>query len=184
MKIEFCLQEEDFVTWKLYEMVKSPKRFWSRIFIFILFFFSFIANVMLTTSYHNIVSVCIWGAWAVIGILVFIFFPKIDRKEITRMNINLVRKTYLEKFGKLTTIEFTDEFIFEQEGKNERKTDTQELQDINEIISHIFINIKGGESFILPKERISNINEVIFYLKDLSTRLNISYNRDINWKWK
>ncbi len=81
-------------------------------------------------------------------------------------------------------MEIREEYILAKDDGNEGKIMTSEIVEIDEIPSTIFIRLKGGQSFILPKKKIVNIEAVKRTLKELAVRLNIEYDDDEHWEWK
>ena len=67
---------------------------------------------------------------------------------------------------------------------SESKVLTTELEEICEIPTTIFVRLKGGQSFILPKDKITDLDNVKARLKELAKHLKIKYDTDENWKWK
>lgn len=82
------------------------------------------------------------------------------------------------------TLEFSNDFIIGRNDGSESKIATTELEEINEIRSAIFIRIKGGQAFVVPKDKIANIDSVRERLKELAAYLKINYELDENWEWK
>ena len=82
------------------------------------------------------------------------------------------------------TLEFDNDFIFVKEGKSESKVHTSEIMEINEILTMIFIKLKGGQSLLLPKNKIENIESLKTRLQELAVFLKINYSIDEKWAWK
>jgi hypothetical protein len=61
---------------------------------------------------------------------------------------------------------------------------TTELEEICEIPTTIFVKLKGGQSFILPKDSITDFDKVKARLKELADHLKIKYDTDEKWEWK
>ena len=61
---------------------------------------------------------------------------------------------------------------------------TTEIEEICEIPTTIFFRLKGGQSFILPKDKITDLENVKSRIKELADYLKIKYNTDEKWEWK
>jgi hypothetical protein len=61
---------------------------------------------------------------------------------------------------------------------------TTETDEIIEISTLILIRLKSGQSLIIPKLKIDNIEDVRAFLKSLADSLNINYLIEDDWKWK
>jgi|GEM_PF-7130472 len=48
----------------------------------------------------------------------------------------------------------------------------------------IFVRLKGGQSFILPKDKITDFDKVKVRLKELADHLKIKYINEEKWNWK
>ena len=73
-------------------------------------------------------------------------------------------------------------FVTKDEGV-ESKIIATETEEIVEIPSLFLIRLKSGQSLIIPKNKISNVDEVKETLINLASFLKISYNVEDNWKW-
>jgi len=61
---------------------------------------------------------------------------------------------------------------------------TTEIEQIHEIPTTIFVRLKSGQSFILPKDKIEHVHMLIVRLKELADYLKIKYEDDDTWEWK
>jgi YcxB-like protein len=83
-----------------------------------------------------------------------------------------------------TEMQFNSEYIITKEEGTEGRIFTSELESITEITKAVYILFKNGNSFILPKNKIDNINELIHWLKQLAAVLNRPYNSELDWVWR
>lgn len=58
------------------------------------------------------------------------------------------------------------------------------ILSIIELKEHIFLKIGVGQSIILPKDQIDNIEQLSTYLKTWASDLNIEYKNAPNWNFK
>ncbi|WNM18171.1 YcxB family protein [Flavobacterium capsici] len=58
------------------------------------------------------------------------------------------------------------------------------IEEIIEIKDYIYLKIKTGGYFILPKSKIENVTEVQINLASLAEKLKINYTKELEWKWK
>ncbi len=110
----------------------------------------------------------------------FTHFGKDDIKHYQ----GFIKENYKDRLGRTATLEFSNDYILAKDNGSESKVLTTEVEEIFEIPTTIFVRLKGGQSFILPKDKISNIDNVTTRLKELADYLKIKYERDDNWKWK
>lgn len=81
-------------------------------------------------------------------------------------------------------MEFNNEYILAKDNGNESKVLTTEIEEICEIPTTIFVRLKGGQSFILPKDKITDFDKVKVRLKELADHLKIKYINEEKWNWK
>ncbi|MDR3287766.1 MAG: hypothetical protein LBT27_10045 [Prevotellaceae bacterium] len=67
---------------------------------------------------------------------------------------------------------------------NNSVTNITNIEEINEIETLIIIKFKTAQSLIIPKDKITEPDNLKIKLKEISTRLNIAYNIDEKWRWK
>lgn len=110
-----------------------------------------------------------------------------DQKEKTKNKVTaplIYILPYKDRLDGIGTIKLSNDCILAKDDGSESKVLTREIETINEISSAIYITLKGGQSFILPKDKISDIDAVTIRLKELAAWLNILYNIDDTRKWK
>ena len=98
--------------------------------------------------------------------------------------MGFIKENYKDRLGRTATLEFNNDFILAKDNGSESKVLTTELEEICEIPTTIFVRLKGGQSFILPKDKIENFDNVKARLRELATYLKIKYETDEKWEWK
>ncbi|HEX2534497.1 MAG TPA: YcxB family protein [Chitinophagaceae bacterium] len=181
MTIELTLDENDFLTHQLFLASKSDrirrKRQRSR---FILpFIYLFFSLLFLLEERQGLAIV-----FFLFGLFWFIGFPYWDRKRYIKHYQGFIREHYKDRLGKGGTLEFTDEYITARDNGSESKVRTSEVEAINEVPSALFVRLKGGQSFILPKDKIRDPDQLIQRLKQLAGHLQIHYTVEESWAWK
>ena len=82
------------------------------------------------------------------------------------------------------TIEFEDDAILSKDYTGESRIYLSEIEALIEINDYFFLKCNSGDTLIIPKNRITSSEPIDLYLIDLSTRLKIIHDIDLNWKWK
>lgn len=181
MTIDYKIDENDFLTHQLFVASKSDrikkKRQKSKVIVPLIYvafglLFFFEDKFSLTIIFF------------VIGLLWFFIYPLWERRHYIKHYKGFIKENYKDRLGRSATLEFSNDFIIAKDNGSESKVLTTELEEINEIPSTIFVRLKGGQSFILPKDKIANIDNVKARLKDLAAYLKIKYNTDEKWEWK
>ena len=120
----------------------------------------------------------------IIGLLWFFIYPLWEKRHYIKHYQGFIKENYKDRLGRAATLEFSNDFILAKDNGSESKVLTTELEEINEIPSTIFVRLKGGQSFILPKDKINDIDKVKERLKELADYLKIKYDTDEKWDWK
>lgn len=180
MTVEFKLTENDFLIHQLYlasisERIRKKRQ---RNRIQFPLFFTIIALLLLAKSiFLGIVLFIFALSW-------FLFYPISERKHYIEHYQSFIKENYQERTEKLAFVEFNNDFIFSKDETSEAKVSTKEIEEIVELPTIIFVKLKGGQSLILPKENIKNIEALIVRLKELANYLKIDYTVNDKWEWK
>lgn len=181
MIIEYKIDENDHLAFHLYTASKSKqtkkRRFLSTIIISILYG-SFGLFDLINDKYVS------GSIFLSLAILWYFLYPIWDRKRYIKHYNKFIKENYSEAIGRLSVLEIKDDFILSKDNNSESKTSTKEISEINEIPSYIFIKLKNGLTYVLPKDKISDYDLVKKRLHELSKYLNLNYNIDENWKWR
>ena len=181
MIFEFTLNENDFLTFNLFVASKSERikkrRLRSRLAAPIVqaaFGLVFLFD-------HKILPGIIFLAFAPVW---YFIYPLWEKKYYTRSYTAFIRENMGALINKTVSLEFTDDFILAKESGNEGKIAYSEMESIHEIPSTIFIRLKGGKAFIIPKDQISNLEALKSILKELALVAKVNYEIDEKWEWK
>ena len=181
MLFEFTLDENDFLTFNLFVASQSERirkrRFRSRLAAPIVqaaFGLVFLFD-------HKILPGILFLAIAPVWYFVY---PLWEKKYYLRSYKAFIRENMGALINKTVSLEFTDGFILAKEGGNEGKIPFSEIDRINEISSAIFIRLKGGKAFIVPKDRISNPEALRTILKEIVSASQVAYETAEQWQWK
>ena len=181
MTIDYKIDENDFLMHQLFVASKSDrikkKRQRNKI-ILPLIYVAFGLLFLFEDKYSMTII------FFIIGLLWFFIYPLWERRHYIKHYQGFIKENYKNRLGKTTTLEFSNDFILAKDNGSESKVQTTELEEICEIPKTIFVRLKAGQSFILPKDKISNIDNVIIRLKELADYLKIKYDIDEKWEWK
>jgi hypothetical protein len=119
-----------------------------------------------------------------LGLLWFFIYPIWERRHYVKHYKGFIKENYKDRFGRNATIEISNDFIVVKDHGMESKVLTSEIEEINEIPSIIFVRLKGGQSLILPKDKIAEIGNLRIRLQELANYLKINYVVEENWNWK
>ena len=179
MKIEYTLQEEDFLEYQLYTTSKSEsiakKRLLSKFAVPVLYllvgvFFYFYDNN------QNAILICI--CLAALWILIYPFYSKYRYRH---SYLNHIKKRYTDRLNHVDSLKLGDHnyFYIEEQGK-EGKIKTSDVDKLIELNNHFFLQMKKGGAIIIPKNYVLNVEA----FKQEIIDLNINYVNDTEWRWK
>ena len=181
MKLEYSLEKNDYVTFHLFAASQSPRIIGirkNRRLLFPLIYLGF-----------SIVSYFIEGLglaliFFIIGLSWFLFYPFYERKRYIKHYEKFIDENHKNRFGKIETLEFEEEYILSKDYTGEAKLFISEIEELNEIKDYFFLKFNSGVSLIIPKSSINNLDQMNQYLKALILRLNRKHNIDLAWRWK
>jgi len=181
MILEYSLDQTDYLNHQLYiaskteRIIKKRKR--SKLLLAGLYIL--LGLLYLQGSMYS--QALVFG---LIGLLWYFLYPIWERRRYRKHYQKFIEDTYHERFGKTSTIELGKQLIHLKEQGSESSISTEEINEIIEIPSLLLIRLKGGSSILFPKDKISQLDELISTLKDLALHLNLAYQEENNWVWK
>ncbi|PIF30131.1 YcxB-like protein [Flavobacterium sp. 9] len=191
MRIEYTLEKIDFLRLHFYAASKSIILIRKRILSGISILSLILSILLLILGYLDSALVFI-----VSGIILYFFYPYIIKKrsflyftkKIEKKTNTIVAKiiekridsNYKNTYGKLINLEFEPDYIVIVNYVGEKRLRIKEISEINEINDYIFIKFSDGTIFILPKERITNKNELNSVLTKIVSDLNVTHNVDLS----
>jgi hypothetical protein len=181
MILNYKLDEDDFLTHQLFIASKSEriikKRQRSKIIVPLIY----IALGLFAYSKDDEILAFVFFIFSTLW---FFIYPFYEKRRYANHYISFIKENYKERLGRNCTLEITNDYIKAIDNGGELKVLTTELEEIYEIHTTLFIRLNGGQSFILPKNKIDEISELKIRLQELAAYLKINYVVDENWEWK
>ncbi len=181
MTVDYKIDENDFLTYQLYMASNSERirKRRQRNKVMVPGLYAAMAIVFLFMDKTSLAII-----FFIIAVLWYFFYPFYERKHHYNHFKGLIRENYKERLDRSGTLEINNNFILVKDDGSESKLLTKEIEGIDEIITTIFVRLKTGQAFILPKDKIKDLDLLINRLKELANHLNIVYKTDLNWVWK
>lgn len=181
MIIEYSIEEKDYLAYQLYTASKSDrikkKRLRNKIVSAIIYivggFF-----LLLLNNYPLAIT------FIILGLLWFFIYPLWERQHYVKHYQSFIKENYKDKLGQNIALELNNDYITARDNGSESKVMTKELVEINETSATFYLKLKGGQSFIIPKDKIKTVDSLTNTLKELANFLSIKYNLDDSWEWK
>ncbi len=181
MKIEYTLEKIDFIKYQLYSASKSERiiksRKKSRISMSIIYLIFGLLFFALADLLPAMIFIGVAIAW-------YFLQPYYMKKRYVRHFEKYIDENYQNRFGKPVSLDFNGEYIIATDYLGESRLKIKEIVEVNEINDYEFLKFSSGESLIVPKDRVENINELNNTLTEIVTELSINHNIDSGWKWK
>lgn len=181
MTIKYKLDENDFLTHQLFVASKSDrikkKRKRSKVLVPLVYIA--LGLYFLIENKYSLTIILF-----IIGLLWFIIYPLWEKRHYVKHYKGFIKENYKDRIGRIGTLEINNDYIIAKDNGSESKILTTELEEINEIPSSIIVRLKEGQSLLLPKDKVSDINSVSARLKELAIYLKIKYDIDEKWEWK
>lgn len=181
MTITLTLDKDDYLIYQLFTASKSErikkKRLKSKVILSLIYI---VFGILSFFEGKTILALIFF----IIGALWFFIYPLWESRHYVKHYQAFINENYKDRFGKPATLFLGSDIITTKDHASESSILTSELTEINEIPSAIFMRVKGGQSLILSKQKITNIIEVRTRLMALATHLKIDYNIDESWTWK
>jgi hypothetical protein len=181
MTFNYSLDKTDFLNYQLYTASKSKRIIRNRMRGKIVF--PVVCSIIgIWFLFENHFSSAIF--FFVMGSIWCIIFPILDGSRHVKHYSRFIEENYSEIFGSAIAFEISNEFILAKENGIESKIETKRILEINEISMNIFIRLMVGQSIILPKSKIDDVERLQIKLREIAAHLNIKYNIEDNWEWK
>lgn len=181
MKIEYKLEKIDFLKYQLFAASKSERIIKSRKNSRIRLPIVYLLLGLLLFAFADLIFALIFIG---IGVVWYLLHPYFMKKRYIRHFEKYIDENYQNRFSKTVTIDFEGEYIISTDYLGESKLKIREIAEINEIKDYIFLKFSSGESLIIPKDRLENVNELNNILTKIVSDLSINHNIDLDWQWK
>jgi len=181
IKTTYSLDENDYLSYQLHSAATNKRIKAKRKKEWIFTAITFISLGMLLYSNDN----RFLGNYFIGATILTIFcFPFYSRWRYKNHYLRHIKETYKNIFGKEVTLIISDSILQTNDDSGQSSVNISQLIEINETGQHFFLKMLSGQSVIVPKNKLDNLQEFSLTVKEISVKLNIKHNIDINWKWK
>lgn len=178
MEIEYSLSRADYIDFQLFAATKSEtiKKNKRKIRNRVPIVYLILGTVTLTLE-DKLLSIVFY----LIGVLWYLFYPKLTKSRYARHYIKYVDENFKNRFDTLIKAKISDDFklIETVDFEGESKFKTSEIERIFEIKRFIYVKMKSGSHFIIPKYKIENIDQLKQELKIVSETNNIEIEENL-----
>jgi hypothetical protein len=179
MEIEFSLSRADYIDFQLFaatksERIKKNKRnARNRLPIIYL-----IIGTILLVVVEDIIFAIIFYLF---GVLWYLLYPTLTKRRYAKHYEKYVDENFKNRYDTLIKFNLLDnyELIETIDFEGESKFKTSEIEKIFEIKRFIYIKMKSGSHFIIPKYKIENIDKLRQELITMSKTKNFEIETDL-----
>ena len=181
MTIQFTLRESDLLEYQLYvasqtEIVRK-RRLRTRLLIPIMYFFLSFFGFLTNKAVMSIVFI-------VVAILWYFLYPIRDRKRHIKYYQQFIQEHFRERIGNKVELILSLESLETKEIASESKYALSEVEHIVELKTTILIRLKGNKAFILPKDQITQPNELNTILQQIAKKASVTFDQFPEWEFK
>lgn len=182
MKYTFSLEESDYLTHQLFisstskQSLKNRRTSW----LLVSGSFAVLAFVMYDRG-DTFPAIC----FAILSVISFIFYPFYSQWKYKKHFSNHIKEHLSNNFGKQVSLEFKEDHIYADDGDNsESRIGFNLIKSVHELPDHYLIRLDSGQSVILPKLKIKELEQLKGDLKTLAETLQMNIIDNTQWRWK
>ena len=112
----------------------------------------------------------------------FLLYPKYAKYRIKKAVQRNIKEHASGLIGQEGSINFLQDHFLSQAAGSESKFDYKQITVIKEINTHILIQLKSAHHYIIPKDKINNLENLIKRLKEICQDFGLTYDLDLNFK--
>ena len=181
MILTYTLTGADFLNFQLYQATKSKRiknnRLKSRIAVVIVF-------ISLSFLFHTRNDVFLTRYFLVAAAVALLFFPYYQRWLYRRNYRKFVDENYKARVNKPFTLHLDEDKLWSKDEQSEGNISLASLKEIVEVPSAFYIRTATDMTLLLPKQQLSDENEVKLKLELTAKRFGFPYKQELNWHWK
>ncbi|MEQ9008478.1 MAG: hypothetical protein RLO12_01085 [Fulvivirga sp.] len=181
MTYTFSLDESDYLTHQLFNSSTSKLSLKNRRKSWLLVTGAFAVLAFVVYQNGDRVLGTYFGVFSVITL---IFYPFYIRWKYKKHFLNHIREHLSNNFGKTASLEFHDGYILTfDENKSESKISLNLIKSIHELPQHHLIKLDGGQTLIMPKDKVNDLQQLESDLTKLAESLNLRITDNTKWNW-
>lgn len=182
MKYTFSLDETDYLTHQLFISATSKPSLNGRRKSWLLVTGAF---GLLAFVFYQKDDVGLSNYFIFTSILSLIFYPFYIRWKYKRHFKKYINEHFSKNFGKKAYIELQEGHILTQdEDRSESKISCTSIESFHELPEHFLIRLNNGQSLILPKNKIEQLDQLRSDLSQLANKRQLLMTDNLNWKWE
>ncbi|MEO5890891.1 MAG: YcxB family protein [Ferruginibacter sp.] len=181
MTFTFTLTENDLLQSQLFIASKTARIKRQRVKTWLVYS---IAILLIGLMFYQSGNIVMTYYCLIFGIIFLCFFPLYQKSYYKKHYQRFIADTYKNRFGKTTTINFTEQYIETIDITGESKINLQEVENITETSNYFYVKMKTGGHLVIPKQKPGNIEQLRQEFKSICGKLSVHFIDDLTWRWK
>ena len=179
--LSYNLEKEDYLAFQLYNasISKSIKQNRSKSRLLLVSAFALLGLLMFVRN-SNLAAI----VFSVGSVITFLLYPKLLRNRYQKIYETHVADTFVPDSEGNGKLELENDRLIGSNSLSETMVKTDLIQRIDETEKYIFVKVTTGIGFIIPKDRVTNLEEANAWLAKQEQKLGITRIVDLDWEWK
>lgn len=147
--------------------------------------YGFTALFVALGIYTLVISEFWVGACCLLMALFYFFLYPIKLKNtVVQMYAKTTAERYADRFNRLEEVAFDEFFFYCSRNEQEAKINLSSFEALYEIKNYYFLKNKNGNSYIIPKYKLTDAEAVKAELMKLVETQKLRYEVDLDWKYR
>lgn len=117
--------------------------------------------------------------FALLAPLTFLFYPQYHRWRFKKHYQKYIKENYTNKINRDIELNIQEDHLSLKDAVSETIINIEDIGAIHETQRHFFVKISTGNSLLIPKEKINNLNDLLRQFSELG----IPIVNELNWSW-
>ena len=123
------------------------------------------------------------AAFFLLCVPLYFLYNTFERKQYQRHFTKFINTHFKERVGKPNTIELDENGVHIIDDEDNRLA-YADMEWIAETPAMIIIQSKPGTAYIIPKAKLDQQDDFISALSAHAMKAGVTYNKELEWKWK
>lgn len=178
---KYKLDEQDYLTNSLFNDSKSKVLKRKRRMAVYAFSALFIGIAVYSFSLNELmVGFCCSG----MALFYFFLYPIKLKNRVIKLHVKTIKERYSDRFGKLEEIAFDGYYFHCNRNEQVSKINLSSFETLYETKHYFFLKNKNGNSYIIPKYKLTNLDAVKAELRKIVETEKLHYEVNLGWKYR
>ncbi len=121
---------------------------------------------------------------AAMALFYYFLYPIKLKNRVIKLHAKTIEERYASRFDKLEEIAFDDYYFHCNRNEQVSKINLSSFESLHETQTHFFLKNKNGNSYIIPKYKLKNLDAVKAELMKIVEKEKLQYEVEMNWEYK